>query len=245
MFAICLVSSVTSLPTYHYVRSNMDGTLPEHIVFRPAGTHSLEVFKYVQPGTQSALVSCTMTPDLKSPMHLVSWVLQGQAKKLMATLDYDGDAGYASVFVKPSGSPAESVLLPDASWHIFNMDLASVALTLAGAKGRAVSFSFVEPNARGFTPAMVTLGTFTLSATGEDTHKGYRCDTWVLKGEALRGKKGTIWMSKQGFLVEAVVPLPNHEGYKDFRMVLKRTETTTDSEWTSFVRRTVAGSKRR
>ncbi len=234
------LAAVNATPTYHYVRSNIDGSMPEHIVFRPRGRREIDVFKYISPGTRSAYVSCLMTGDLKSPLNLRSWMLDKGGKSLMATLDYDASGGYASVFVKPSGGPAESVLIPSKSWHIFNMDLASLALTLANANRRTFRLNFVEPNPKSFSPAMVSLGEFALTPSGTTRRHGVDCIRWELSGMPLKRKRGSIWMSRRdGYLVEAIIPIPNHEGYSNFRIFLSQKVSMTQAQWQSFVSSTV------
>ena len=225
--------------TYHYVRSNVDGTLPEHVVFRPSGD-SIEIFKFVKPGTASALVSCTMAPGWQSPLHLRSVQLEGARRRLIATLSYDRELGCANVFVAPTGQPAEPVLIPTPSWHIFNMDLASLVATLSKRR-QAFAFHFIEPNMASPSPLMIDLGLFELSPTGAVSKRGTPCREWELTGPVLGSKKGRLWMAVDGYLVEATIPLPNHPGYRDFRMVLVDRRRMADAQWRHYVAATARG----
>lgn len=227
-------------PTYHYVRSNADGSLPEHIVFRPTGD-TIEIFKFVKPGTASALVSCTMAPGWQSPLRLRSEQLEGRRRRLVATLSYDRKGGYANVFVAPTGQPAEPVLIPTPSWHIFNMDLASLSATLSK-QAQAFSFHFIEPNMSSPSPLMIDQGSFAARPTRLVSKRGTRCREWELTGASLGGKKGRLWMAEAGYLVEASLPLPNHPGYRDFRMVLVDRRSMTNGQWHRYVTETVRGS---
>lgn len=224
-------------PTYHYLRSNVDGSLPEHVVFRPAGD-TIEIFKFVKPGTASALVSCTMAPGWQSPLRLRSEQLEGVRRRLIATLAYDRSLGCANVFVAPTGQPAEPVLIPTSSWHIFNMDLASLAATLSKRR-RTFAFHFIEPNMASPSPLMIDLGSFELRPTRVVSRRGTTCREWELTGTALGSKKGRLWMAVSGYLVEASIPLPNHPGYRDFKMVLLDRRSMTDAQWRRYVSQTV------
>ncbi len=227
-------------PTYHYVRSNIDGSLPEHVVFRPKGG-TIEIFKFVKPGAASALVSCTMAPGWQSPLRLRSEQLEGVRRRLIATLSYDRANGFATVFVAPTGQPAEPVLVPTPSWHIFNMDLASLAATLAKRRS-AFSFHFIEPNMASPSPLMIDLGAFALRPVRVASRRGTPCREWELTGAALGAKRGRVWMALSGYLVEAEIPLPNHPGYRDFSLLLVDRRSMTDAQWRRYVSQTVRGS---
>jgi len=227
-------------PTYHYVRSNIDGSVPEHVVFRPKGD-TIEIFKFVKAGAASALVSCTMAPGWQSPIRLRSEQLEGVRRRLIATLSYDGRNGFATVLVAPTGQPAEPVLVPTPSWHIFNMDLASLAATLAKRRS-AFSFHFIEPNMVSPSPLMIDLGSFNVRPVRIVSRRGTPCREWELTGSALGKKAGRVWMAASGYLVEAEIPLPNHPGYRDFRMVLVERRPMTLAQWRRFISQTVSGS---
>ncbi len=244
MFLSVALAASTS-PVFHYIRSNGDGSLPEHVVIRRPSRLEVETFKYVQPGTASAYVTCIMEDDLSGPKRVRSWRLTGKERKLVAWIDASKQGGFARVKVVPTGEPEESVLLPPNGWHIFNMDLGSLVATLAAAKGRTFHFSFIEPNLSAVTPVMLDIGTVTAARMTWESREGRRCRRWELTGGPLKSKRGSIWMTEDGWMVAASIPLPNHQGYRDFSMKLVSVSMMTSGQWGSFIRDTVQGRKRK
>lgn len=242
---ITLALAYSAAPVYHYIRSNGDGSLPENVVIRMASPRQIETFKYVKPGTASAFVTCTMEADLSGPQSVRSWRLSGNDKKLIATIDASRKGGFARVRVLPTGEPEESVLLPPHGWHIFNMDLGSLMTSLAATKKNAVRFSFIEPNFTAVTPVMTDTGPVTAIKVGWDRRNGRRCQKWELTGGALKTRRGYVWMSDSGVMVAAALPIPNHQGYRDFAMTLVSESSMTSQQWGSFVRKTVQGRNRK
>lgn len=238
---ITLALATLATPVYHYIRSSRDGSLPEHVVIRMASPRQIETFKYVKPGTASAYVTCTMEADLSGPESVRSWRLSGTEKKLIATIDASRKGGFARVRVLPTGEPEESVLLPPHGWHIFNMDLGSLTASLAATKKNTVRFSFIEPNFTAVTPVMTDTGAVTATRMGWERHTGRQCQKWELTGGALKAKRGYVWMSLSGAMVAAALPIPNHQGYRDFAMTLISESSMTSQQWGSFVSRTVQG----
>ncbi len=237
--SLCL--AVTRAPVYHYIRSNTDGSKPENVVIRMASRREIETFKYVRPGTASAYVVCTMEDDLRAPKTVRSWRLSGKDRKLVAWIDASREGGFARVQVIPTGEPAESVLLPENGWHIFNMDLGSLMATLRQTKRDSVQFNFIEPNFKALTPVMVDIGMVTATRKGWERRDGWRSRRWELTGGPLKSERGSFWISEEGVMVGARLPVPNHEGYRDFAMRLVSVSRMTSGEWGGFIRKTVLG----
>lgn len=202
---------------------------------RPLSNRLVEVFKYVRPGTPSAWVVCQMTPDGRSPEKLTSTMLVGKRRIPVARLRYDANGGYAAVHVIPSGQPEEPVRVDDRDWHIFNMDLADVMLSLRSGPETWADFRFIEPNPQGM-PAMIDTGVHELELVAI-TKRG---EQWRLSKDGVGGD--VIFDRSRGCLVEARLPWPNHDGYHDFKLSLKRAVKQSDVAWRRWVAATVNGA---
>ena len=67
MLTILGAAALTSAsPIYHYIRSNRDGSQPEHVVhYRPTRT-SISVYKWVSKCTTAAYVTADMDDQMRS-----------------------------------------------------------------------------------------------------------------------------------------------------------------------------------
>ncbi|HEX4899705.1 MAG TPA: hypothetical protein VFV61_04185, partial [Pyrinomonadaceae bacterium] len=74
---------------YHYLKTNIDGTNPEHISIRIAAKDRIESFKFHPQGTRAGLVIAQMDWQIFSVKRLESWqVYKDKQKVLAATLVY-------------------------------------------------------------------------------------------------------------------------------------------------------------
>ncbi len=85
------------------------------------------------------------------------------------------------------------------------------------------------------------MGNVSATPNGKIQHLGRATRRFTLSGTAFEGKQsngeeGALWLdAKDGFIVDAIFPIPNHPGYTDFRLKLDRVSDGGLAEWNALL----------
>lgn len=220
-------------PIYHYVRSNRDGTEPEHVVqYRPTRT-GIAVYKWVEKCTRAAYVTAEMDAALRE----AKWFVAGQVAKdgsqsKFGTLTVEGSTLVAEVN-PPGGSHVSARhALKRRPFLLYDFDLSDLNAFLQEARPR-VDFAFdlpvIWPSDQSIFRA---LGTLHARYAGKERHLGRRTLRFDLTVEGPTPSRGALWVdARRGFIVEAELGLPNHMEYRDFRLKLARIQPGGQAAW--------------
>jgi hypothetical protein len=224
----------------HYVRSNRDGSEPEHIVhFRPEPTQ-VAVYKYMSKCTTAAFVTANMDPARWEAVRLDAGKVArdgSQARFGVLTLDPATRLLSASVTL-PEGVMRDSATLPsDMPWFLFDYDLGDLNAYLQEKRPAGdfmFSFALVWPEQKDFLTHMATIH---VAHRGIEMHGGNQRRRFDLHFIAGKEGSGTLWTDPaSGAIVEAEASLPNHPGMKDFRLKLRKTEKGGAPAWRRLLR---------
>ena len=92
------------------------------------------------------------------------------------------------------------------------------------------------------TDPLFWMGELTAEHVEQGEHLGVVADEFRLTGSAFEsglstGEEGRLWLdSEDGHVVDAVMPVPNHPGYTDFRLRLLKVSDGGEAEWTALLR---------
>jgi hypothetical protein len=209
--------------SWNFVRSNDDGSKPEAVVVHLAAPGELAVMKAVSPCTQAALVTARFDPATGQASELVGGRLgrDGQ-QQAFAFLRDEGDRLTARAAL-PQGELQLATPVATRPWHLYDFDLASLNAWLAGRADRRAGFSIglplllVAPSG----PSLRDLGALHARLLGDTVWQGRPALLFRLDGPALGGGRGTLLIdAEQGHILDARLPVPNHDGYRDFRLRL-------------------------
>ena len=124
-----LALAVQASPILHYVRSNRDGSEPEHVVqYRPSRT-GIAVYKWVERCTTAAYVTAEMREDVREArLYVAGKVAQDGSQVKFGTLSLDDEAGSLAVDIAPPGGERirMSHRLKARPYIIFDFDLADL-----------------------------------------------------------------------------------------------------------------------
>ncbi|MEA2561016.1 MAG: hypothetical protein QOH06_2520 [Acidobacteriota bacterium] len=182
---------------YHYLKTNIDGTHPEHVSIRVGSPERIESFKFHPGDPPAALVTADMDWQVFSVRKIDSWhrMADGQ-RKLMATLTALDGGKRVNVELPMLGKPAETVEIGRLPWHIYNFDLASLGFAfrhLVDPKGR-FTIGIADPNF-GEGPAFLYRGKAEVSYLGEETRAGVLCRRYRIDGPGLQNRGGFLWVN--------------------------------------------------
>ncbi len=225
---------------YHYLRSNSDGSEAESVsVYRLDRTH-LEVFKRRERCTSAALVTADLDSSLTFARGLVGGRLQPENRRLsVATLRWQPDSRQIVAQVDlPNLTALDSVLVPDAPWHLYDFDLAS--LTVAPRNDPRASFSFGLPLilVREMPGRFLqNLGRADARFVGEERHAGRAALRFEVSGPALGSRGGPLWFDRdEGHILEVAWGVPNHVEYRDFWLRLTGVDDGGATAWDRLLR---------
>jgi hypothetical protein len=225
-------------PIYHYVRSNRDGSEPEHVVhYRPTRT-AIAVYKWVEKCTTAAYVTAEMAPDLKEGRRFIAGkVAKDGSQARFGTLSVSNGALVADV-TPPGGSRIQARhKLTSRPFIIYDFDFADLNSFLQEHRPRA-NFAYELPVIwPGDANVFRGLGKLHARYAGKQMHAGRQTVRFDLRVDGPAPSTGALWIdAKRGFIVEAELGLPNHQEYRDFRLKLDRIKPGGAANWNALTK---------
>ncbi|HEU0310060.1 MAG TPA: hypothetical protein VFR36_02405 [Sphingomicrobium sp.] len=232
-------------PIYHYIRSNRDGSEPEHVVqYRPTRT-TVSVYKWVEKCKTAAYVTAVMSDDLLDARFFVAGkVARDGSQARFGTLALDPRLMTLSADVAPPGGPRIQVkhMLRARPFLLYDFDFADLNSFLQEHRPKS-DFSFALPVIWPADDAVFRdLGMLRARYAGPEERLGRQVVRYDLRVDGPTASTGTLWAdAAQGFIVEADLGLPNHMEYKDFRLRLEKLEAGSQSAWDALTKSHYAG----
>jgi hypothetical protein len=219
----------------HYIRSNRDGSEPEHVVqFRPSKT-GISVYKWVEQCTTAAYVTASMDDQLQNGRAFIAGkVARDGTQARFGILTLDPVLLSLSADVKPPGGPRIQAkhYLRAKPFLLYDFDFADLNSFLQEHRPRS-DFSFALPVIWPSDEAVFRdLGMLRAHYAGTEKHGGRDTLKFDLKVEGATPSTGTLWVdARDGYVVEAELGLPNHMEYRDFRLKLDKVEGGGKIAW--------------
>jgi hypothetical protein len=214
------------------VRSNRDGSQPEAIHIHHVAPGQLAVMKAVSRCTRAALVTATIDESSGEAASITGGQLaRDGSQQAFAFLQFDPVASRLTARAElPDGRLELATAVGTRPWHLFDFDLASLNIWLAARPAKASAFRFGLPLllVAESGPSMTDLGAVEAQPMGKARRAGRAALHFALTGPALAGGRGDLWIdARAGHIIEARLPIPNHDGYRDFRLALTGIERGT------------------
>ena len=227
---------------YYYERSNVDGSLDERITIFRRSTTALEVYKENGLCGNAALVTADLDPSTLSASRITGGSLRPNAEHVeFAFLTTDPGTDTVDLLVRlPEMEIRDQATIRSSQWHLFDFDLASLTVATPHIDSRRDGFDFglmllwADPN--GDDP-LFWLGEVEARYVAPEERLGVRSERYELGGSAFEGANstgpsGTLWLdAAEGHVIDAIMPVPNHPGYTDFRLRLLRISDGGEAEW--------------
>lgn len=222
---------------YTYIRSDRDGSEAETIhVYRESRTH-IGVAKMRSRCTNAAYVTADLDLEQGYATRLSAGRLRPNAEREeFGVLNYDAAARRIDARLDtPDGPLTFGVAVPDAPWHLFDFDLASLTVTAQYRADPRARFSFglplIWPDGGAEGPIRY-LGRADLRFVRQERHNGRRALRFEAGGPAFGDRGGPIWFdAAEGHILDASWGIPNHSEHRDFRLRLTRVSDGGATEW--------------
>lgn len=230
----------TPSPIFHYIRSNRDGSEPEHVVhFRPTRT-GIAVYKWVEKCTTAAYVTAEMSDDVRNGrVFFAGKVAKDGSQARFGTITLDPTLMILAADVTPPGGQRIRVRhsLRAVPFLIYDFDFADLNSFLQENRP-ATDFSFALPVIWPSDESIFRdLGMLRAHYAGPEQHAGRDTLRFDLTVEGATPSAGTLWVdAKDRFIVEAELGLPNHMEYNDFRLKLEKLEAGSASAWVALTK---------
>lgn len=227
---------------YHYLKTNVDGTQPEHVSIRVAAPDRIESYKFHPGESPAALVLAEMDWSVFSVRRIDSWQIWSDGRrKLAATLTALDGGKSVRVELPQLGKPAETVEIGRLPWHVYNFDLASLGFAfphLIDPKGR-FTIGIADPTF-GEGPAFLYRGEAEVAYEREETRAGVPCRKYRIDGLGLLHRGGFLWVNQaEGHVEDMEIDLPDNPAWKSFKFKLTSVETLDQAAWESFQKRQI------
>jgi hypothetical protein len=238
-----LVYDPTRVPVgrvFHYVKSNLDGTHPANVALYVAAQDRFETFTTI-PGDSVAhhvvaniqWITCAVT-------RIESWRVPRKGAPTLERVIVDGSDDRSFYIETPNGSlPVERVDMVWRPWHLYSLDLTTLAITLPHLVNPKDSLTIALASAS--QPADSTIysyaGKATLRYRHDEPRSGKACHTYDVDGPAMGHRGGTIWTrASDGMIQDVELGLPTSRDWTGFKLRLAREGGMTDSGWKRFMK---------
>ncbi len=233
---------------YNYERSNTDGTKTERVSVYHKSSKLLEVYKENGLCQNAALVSADMNWTTMSASRITGGALLPNAQREeFAFMTFDPIGKKLDMVVQlPDMEIKDFAPIPVAPWHLYDFDFASLTVATPHLKFAENGFTFgmsllwADPSV---DDPLTWMGNIEAVYEAREVHLEISTLKFNLSGTALDGSApdgsipvsymGTLWLDeKDGHIVDAILPAPNHPGYSDFRLKLLSVSDGGEKEWT-------------
>ena len=227
-------------PIYHYLRTNLDGSEPEHVVHYRPSRHEVAVYKWVSKCTTAAYVTAQMDEGVREGrLFIAGKVARDGSQSRFGSLTLDPAEPALIADVTPPGGHRIQARhkLKSRPFLLYDFDFADLNSFLQVYRPRR-DFSYelpvIWPSDKGI---FRDLGRLRAKFAGKEMHLGRKTARFYLKVEGPTPSSGKLWVdAKRGFIVEAELGLPNHMEYRDFRLRLETVEPGGESAWDALTR---------
>ena len=218
-FLLAMLAAMQPAPVgdaiLHYVRSNRDGSEPEHVIqFRPTRT-GIAVYKWVSKCTTAAYVTAEMDADVRQgSTYVAGKVARDGSQAQFGTLTFDPAEPALTVDITPPGADRIQMrhALLGRPYIIYDFDFADLNAFLQEHRGLR-HFSFLLPVVWPGEPTLFRdYGKLFANYLRNERRGGRTVRHYLLGIDGPQPAKGNLWVdSRHGFIVEAELDLPNHE----------------------------------
>jgi len=223
--------------TYHYVRSNLDGSLAENVYVHRASADRIEVYK--------ARSKCTNAAHVIADLDLANGfarrigggrLLPGAGREEFAVLTFDPDADRLDAKIElPGRAPLRaSVEIDDGPWHLYDFDFASLTVMTPRIAPRT-DFSFglplaiADPNRENI---IEYLGRAEIIYRQDEERLGRPAHRYIVGGPAFGSFGGSLWLdAEEGHILDVETSIPNHLDYANFKLELEGVEDGGAPAW--------------
>lgn len=231
---------------YSYLRTNADGSEPERVrVFRRTAT-DIGVEKEASPCTNAAYVTAVLDLEAGEARSITGGRLTRQGTQApFAYLTIDPASPRMSAHVELPDQTLDDVTDAVARPRVlYDFDLADLTVLVPHLTDPRKGFSFGLPLL--WPPAIPDFlqyrGRLDAAFEAEEIHNGARAWRFRVTGPPFGDRPGTLWLdAAEGHVLEADFPIPNHDNYTDFKLVLEGVEDTGEPGWQALLMRHWAG----
>ncbi len=225
---------------YHYLKTNIDGTNPEHVSIRITAKDRIESFKFHPQGTRAGLVIAQMDWSIFSVKKLESWqVFKDKEKVLAATLVYLPASKEVAVTLPFMNRPTENVAIPFLPFHVYNFDFASLSFAFPHLVNPKKPFKIgvSDPTFNDQGPAFRYRGEVGVTYVADERRNGFLCRKYRIDGPGLENQGGFIWVNKRsGYFQDAEIQLADNPNWQTFKFKLQKVERMSPAEWEAFMK---------
>ena len=219
-------ASAAGGPVRHYVRTNSDGSAAERVVVYAPDPGRVAVFKGRNRCADAAFVTGMLDPESGQAIALVGGRLTRQlGQNPMAWLSRNA-AGDLALRLDRDEAGAHLTAPAAERWVLYDFDFSDMIAHPPAEILRREDFGFDLPRLMmGDNPGFSNLGRLELTFRKQTRRGPYDTLLYRASGPAMGGKTGRLWFdARDGRLVEAILPVPNHAEYHDFHLTLTRAE---------------------
>ena len=223
----------------HYVKTNIDGSLPEYISQYIAAPDRMESFKFHPKGTRAGLVIAEMDWRNFGAKSLKSWqVFANNERRLFGTISFDAAARKAEVSLPSIKSDAEFVDLKHFPVHLYNFDFGSLNFSfphLAKPKKEFV-IGVTDPTFQEKGALVEYKGEVTVTYVAGEKRNKTETRKYKIDGAGLKNRGGFIWVNKKtGWIEDMEIDLPDNPDWTSFKFKLLKVEKMNRDEWEKFI----------
>jgi len=222
---------------YHYLKSNIDGSVPSDVyiyITSPLSTESFKIYPGAATRKKTDLVVATYDSEYTCIKTINAYFIYPDGKKeLNATGELINGNTFGFTIKKPEKS--YSVEVGYTPSFIYNFDFCDFFFMQKFLVNKEKNFDI------GVVGLLTNLkfvysGKANVFYMGNEIHDTINCRKYLITGEAFNGKKGTLYINPENnFPVDFIMPVPNNPSFNSLRMHLMETFGKSPEEWKQFI----------
>ena len=187
-----------------------------------------------------------------SVREIRSWKIRADGERTrVATLDQAEDSNQVTVAGSlRSHRFQHAVTIGNYPWHSYDLDFASLNITLPHYLDPLAPFSFgiadfvtaryPDPHRLNSyieqAPSFLFKGLVTVDFVSEEEQHGSLCHKYSVDGAGLERRRGTMWVDKSArHIVDYEIDLPDEPGYESGKLRLIRIACMSNEAWREFM----------
>lgn len=224
---------------YHYVKSNIDGSMPERVSLYMSDETTLEAYRWREPKPQMTThVKATMDWGRFSAVRLESrrkprW----QAVQSNAVAEYS--TATRTMSIEFADKTQGSVPVEHVPFHFYQFDLASLNVVFRQLVDPKKPFQvgLVNPTFAETGALLEYRGLATITYEKDEKHSEFSCRRYRIDGPGVKNQGGSIWVDAyEGHIIDLEIKNPNHPDWVTFKLKFVGKEAMSPADWQAFMK---------
>ncbi len=223
---------------FRYVKSNLDGSHAAPVTLYIAAHDRFETLSVTEGGSRARHVIVWMEWTTCAIRRIEWWDVTRHGAPVLVRVVSGGSDDRSFDVVSDTTEAARRVDVVWRPWHLYDLDLATLNITLPHwtTPAESLSIAIVRPSVAADSARYRYRGLAKLTYRRDEIRDRERCRLYDVDGEGLDHRGGSLWTRvKDGYIQEIDCGLPDAPEWTSFKLTLRRAGHMSEGTWKRFV----------